>query len=177
MHAHDWIARLALAPHPEGGFYREVYRADDVIPAQALPPRFPGDRSVATSIYYLLEAGNFSAFHRIRSDEIWHFYAGGPLELHLVSEGNTRTVRLGLEADPDMAPQVVIPHGVWFAAEPCSTSEYSLVGCTVSPGFDFKDFEFGAPDLVFKGLAAVPPNLTRFFRSPPGGTAARHTIG
>lgn len=164
MHAADWIARLGLTPHPEGGFYREVYRSDESIPAGALPPRFAGERRIATSIYYLLEAGDFSAFHRIRSDEIWHFYAGGPLALHLISEEKLTTTYLGLSSDYPTAPQVVIPHGVWFAAEPCAGSTYSLVGCTVSPGFDFNDFELGSPEEVLRGVTAAPALLHRFFR-------------
>lgn len=135
-----WISKLALQPHPEGGHYKEVYRSDESIVSHALPDRFFGDRSCATSIYYLLRIGEISKFHRIKSDEIWHFYDGFPMEiLRIDTKGKLHKNRIGIHSRNDSFPQLIVPAGDWFAAQ--STGEYSLVGCTVSPGFDFNDFE------------------------------------
>jgi predicted cupin superfamily sugar epimerase len=136
-----WIENLKLLPHPEGGYYKEVYRAVEAIPHVALPPRFTGARSFATSIYYLLEQGDFSAFHRIRSDETWHFYAGGSLEIITLHQAQHASISLGSNICEGEHLQVTIPAGVWFAARPKKNTSYALVGCSVSPGFDFADFE------------------------------------
>jgi predicted cupin superfamily sugar epimerase len=143
MHAAEtWIKRLNLRPHPEGGFFRETYRAAESVAADQLPPRFGGARSFSTAIYFLLGAGHFSAFHRIKADEIWHFYAGGPLDLYVIQpDGQLITQRLGLNVEHGELPQRVIPANHWFAARPAPASPYTLVGCTVAPGFDFADFE------------------------------------
>lgn len=142
MTAEQLIDHLHLQPHPEGGFYKEVYRSEGVIQASCLQPAFEGRRHYATSIYYLLQQGDFSAFHRIKSDEIWHFYAGGNLTLHLLDQaGNYRQYTLGNTITNDARFQVVMPAGVWFAAEPEAGTAFTLAGCTVSPGFDFRDFE------------------------------------
>jgi predicted cupin superfamily sugar epimerase len=135
-----WIENLQLLPHPEGGYYREVYRASDVIPHDALPARFSGARSLATSIYYLLERGDFSAFHRIHSDETWHLYAGSGLEVVMLEQGTQRSITLGPNVSQGEHLQFTVPAGVWFASRLTPTSSYALVGCTVSPGFDFADF-------------------------------------
>lgn len=146
--AQDWIEQLQLAPHPEGGFFREVYRSAESIPHAALPNRFCGGRAFATSIYYLLQSGDFSAFHRIHSDETWHFYAGGPLEIvTLLGTGAVSTI-LGTNVQRGEQLQYTVPSGVWFGARPCTGTRYSLLGCTVSPGFDFADFEMGDPELL-----------------------------
>jgi hypothetical protein len=144
-----WISHLALSPHPEGGYYREVYRAAESIPKEALPPRYSAARSFSTSIYYLLEAGDFSGFHRIKSDELWHFYGGDPLELHIVAGSEYQKVLIGRDLHAGHSLQYVVPHGAWFASRPARGSVYSLLGCTVSPGFDFVDFEMGTPAAVF----------------------------
>lgn len=144
MHASAriWIDRLALQPHPEGGWFREVYRAGDMLPAAALPPRFRGDRACATAIYFLIESGEFSAFHRIRSDELWHFYAGGGLRVHTLDpSGSHDVLRLGRDPEAGELPMAVVRAGLWFAAECAETDSWALVGCTVAPGFDFEDFE------------------------------------
>ena len=145
MTAADYIKHLNLAPHPEGGYYRETYRATENIPNASLPPRFGptnGDRSFATAIYFLLPAGEYSAFHRIKSDEGWHFYAGGPIFIHVI-EPTGRYTRLPL--GPNLAEgetfQAVVPAGAWFASEPAPETAFALVGCTVAPGFDFADFQ------------------------------------
>jgi uncharacterized protein len=139
-----WIAKLHLQPHPEGGYFREIYRSDEVIAQSALPSRFKGDRSFSTSIYFLLENEQFSAFHRINSEEIWHFYKGNSITLYIISEeGNLSTVVLGDDIDKGETLQVIIPRNCWFAAGLNQQNTFCLVGCTVAPGFDFHDFELG----------------------------------
>ncbi len=136
------IEKYKLEPHPEGGYYRSTYRASLVLPPHALPLTFGGERPVSSAIYFLLEAGDFSAFHRIKSDECWHFYQGDPLWIHcLDDQGQYRRYTLGAGQEPDQHYQLVVSAGTWFASEPASGSAYSFVGCTVSPGFDFADFE------------------------------------
>jgi predicted cupin superfamily sugar epimerase len=138
-----WVKNLQLAPHPEGGFFREVHRSTELIPHSALAPHFSGARTFATSIYYLLESRDFSAFHRILSDETWHFYAGGPLEVVMLVSDTFTVVTLGSDLERGQHLQFTVPKGTWFASRPCLETHYSLLGCTVSPGFDFADFELG----------------------------------
>ena len=139
--AQHFIKCLNLQLHPEGGWYRETYRAAETIPAAALPERFPGDRQFSTAIYYLLEEGDFSAIHRIKSDECWHWYAGGTLYIHVIEPGgNYYRVSLGCEMEKGELFQFVVPALAWFASEPAPQSDFVLTGCTVSPGFDFSDF-------------------------------------
>ena len=163
--AAEWVKLLELAPHPEGGYYREVYRSVEVIPAEALPPRFGAPRNCCTSIYYLLERGNFSAFHRMRQDEIWHAYDGGAVRIHLLSEGREyESVVLGHAAGEAYELQAVVRGGCWFAAEPVAEADFALVGCTVSPGFDFADFELAdRAELTqaFPGQEELIQRLTR----------------
>lgn len=138
-----WIEKYNLQPHPEGGFYAETYRSAEQISATALPDRFTGDRSHATAIYFLLRSTDFSGFHRIKSDEMWHFYAGQALEIFVISpvSGALEVIRLGADPENGEAFQAVVPAGSWFGSRPALDSLYSLVGCTVAPGFDFQDFE------------------------------------
>lgn len=164
MSASYWVSHLRLTSHPEGGFFREVYRSSERVASASLPERFPGARDFATSIYYLLEAGDFSAFHRIKSDETWHFYAGGPLELHMVQRASHSVVILGNRPDRGELLQYTVPHGVWFASRPLAGTSYSLLGCTVSPGFDFEDFEMGAPDQVLSERRDLVGSLSSLFR-------------
>ncbi len=140
--AREWIDHLALTRHPEGGWYRETYRSRETIARTHLPARFDGDRAFATTIYYLLESGDFSALHRIRQDEGWHFYDGSPLTLHLIAaDGSYSTHRLGRDLALGQEPQATVPAGWFFAATVDEAESFSLVGCTVAPGFDFADFE------------------------------------
>jgi predicted cupin superfamily sugar epimerase len=143
QHAQRLIARLALEKHPEGGYYRETYRSEESIPAKNLPERFSGgERSFSTAIYFLLADEDYSALHRIKSDEVWHFYAGGPLLIHeLDQSGRYSRHRLGGECREDVTFQVVLKAGCWFGATLEKPDTFALVGCTVSPGFDFRDFE------------------------------------
>jgi len=162
--ASHWISALSLTPHPEGGFYKETYRASDIIPAGSFGDRFNGPRNAATGIYYLLESGDFSAFHRIRSDEMWHFYAGGTLDLHILHEGRHQLVRMGKGVHAGEVLQYVVPAGAWFAATPTAGVPYSLLGCTVSPGFDFADFEMAASSELAHQFPDVADIISRFSR-------------
>ena len=131
------IEALDLAPHPEGGFFREIYRSV----SRVRPADGRNDRDAATTIYFLLVGGTHSRWHRVRSDEVWHLYEGGPLELFTAppAADEVRRVVLG-EAVQSDGPVHVVPAGWWQAARPLG--EYVLVGCTVAPGFVFEDFSF-----------------------------------
>jgi predicted cupin superfamily sugar epimerase len=136
------IQKFDLQPHPEGGWFCQTYRSSESITASSLPPRFEGDRVFATAIYFLLEKGNFSAFHRIKSDECWHFYSGDPLEIFIIDpNGSLEIIALGNDFEKGQKFQHVVPATYWFASRPAKDSGYSFVGCTVSPGFEFDDFE------------------------------------
>lgn len=147
--AQYWIQHLNLIPHKEGGYFREVYRSNEQILANSLPERFTDDRVFSTAIYFLLEKGDFSTFHKIKSDEIWHFYDGDPVNIHIIDDnGFLTTTKLGLSAENNILPQATITANQWFAAE--TIGEFSLVGCTVSPGFDFNDFEIAERNSLVK---------------------------
>jgi hypothetical protein len=138
-----WIDVLGLVAHPEGGYFRETYRAQDVIAAEALPARFGGPRPASTAIYFLLRGSQHSALHRLRADEVWHHYAGSSLTLHQIrSDGRLTEVCLGRPGTGGV-PQVAVPAGCWFGATVDDPRSYALVGCTVSPGFTMEDFELG----------------------------------
>lgn len=149
----DLIRRLRLEPHPEGGYYRETYRSPGVIPHAALPPAFGGARAYATAIYFLLEAGGFSAFHRLQSDECWHFYQGVGLDIYVLEPtGGLTIIRLGADGQHGDVFQAVVPAGRWFASRPAQPEGYALVGCTVAPGFDFADFEMAAAETLIQAF-------------------------
>lgn len=154
------VTRLGLAPHPEGGFFRETFRAPLVL--GGLPHGAP--RSASTAIYFLLPAGAFSAFHRVRSDEAWHHYDGDPLALHVIGgDGAYSVIRLGRDLSSGEAPQAIVPANAWQAAEPLG-GRFSLCGCTVAPGFDFADFELAdraALSARFPQLAEIVWRFTR----------------
>ena len=144
MNPEELIAHFALAPHPEGGFYRRTYCSSGTIPQAALSSGFAGPRPFGTAILFLLREGDYSRLHRIRQDEIWHFYLGGPLRLALLGpDGAAREVMLGQKPLDGQHLQYAVPAGFWFGATPCPGSGFSLVGCTVSPGFDFADLKLG----------------------------------
>lgn len=142
--AEYWIEKLELEPHPEGGFFREVFRSTGKITKESLPAKFSGDRVYYTSIYFLLKGENFSAFHRIKSDEIWHFYNGASVRIHVLNaEGKYLEVKLGRDLENGELPQIMVAGGDWFGAEVTDKNSYALVGCNVAPGFEFEDFELG----------------------------------
>ncbi len=160
MEAVHWIEKLGLLPHPEGGFYKEVYRSKDSIESEGLPERFAEKRDISTAIYYLLQAGDFSAFHRIKSDEIWHHYEGGLLEIVVIApSGEFEKYLLGKEGNA--LPMLIVPHNCWFAARPYGSCKYVLAGCTVAPGFDFLDFEMAE----FQQLADKFPNQIELIKT------------
>ncbi len=140
----DWIRALDLRPHPEGGFFREIYRSGDRIARAGLPTRYQGDRSLSTSIYFLLLSSQVSRLHRLRSDEIWHFYEGSPVVIHTLGQGGAyAAISLGRDIAAGPVFQAVIRKGCWFGAEVAAPDSFALVGCTISPGFEFDDFELG----------------------------------
>jgi predicted cupin superfamily sugar epimerase len=138
-----WIDQLKLRAHPEGGFYRETYRSEEIIPQNALPNRFEGTRNFSTAIYFLLRSQDRSAFHKIKSDELWHYYAGSSLTIYTFIQNTLATHTLGPEIENGHALQITIPANCWFGAKVNESKSYVLAGCTVAPGFDFKDFEMG----------------------------------
>ncbi len=140
----ELVAALGLVPHPEGGFYAETYRSPESVRAEHLPARFGGDRPFATAIYFLLKSGHPSHLHRLHADELWHFHEGSPVAIHILDPGGEhRTIRLGPAIGEGETFQAAIPAGCWFGAEVLVPNSYTLVGCTVAPGFDFADFEMG----------------------------------
>lgn len=135
LSARDIIAALDLKPHPEGGHYRQTWKADAAA----------GERAAGTAIYFLLAAGQVSHWHRVDSAEVWHFYRGAPLELSLSADGRSIEKHiLGPDFETGQAPQIIVPSHVWQAAK--SLGAWTLVGCTVSPGFEFSKFKLAAPD-------------------------------
>jgi uncharacterized protein len=163
-----WIKKLELTRHAEGGSYREVYRSALTVSQKCLPVFFQGDRNVSTSIYFLLEGSEFSAFHRIASDECWHFYFGDPLIIYEIGHsGNLSIHRLGSDPEKGEVFQTMVKAGSWFASAPAEDSGYALVGCTVSPGFDFAEFELADR----AALSAQYPNHGELIGrlSRPGG--------
>lgn len=144
------VEALGLQPHPEGGHYAEIWRADEEMPAASLPARYGAARNFGTAIYYLLGPDDRSAMHRITSDEIFHFYLGDPVEqLQLFPDGSHQVVEIGPDLAAGQRPQVVVPRGVWQGARVKPGGRFALMGTTVAPGFDFADFEMmGETDLT-----------------------------
>lgn len=159
--AQHWIQTLALTRHPEGGWFRETFRTSETLTAAALPGRFGGPRAFSTSILYLLDAGERSHFHRLRSDEVWWHHGGGGVRLHLLAPEGVRRLEVGVES-----PQAVVPHGTWFAAEPIAGAAFALVGCSVSPGFEFEDFELASRTALLAEYPAHRELVMRFTRTP-----------
>ncbi len=176
--AEELVQMLCLVKHPEGGWFRETYRSEEIALANVLPGRFGGDRSFCTAIYFLLQSDDISAMHRIKSDEMWHFYGGAPLTVHTITpEGKYGFLKLGSNISAGETYQCVVPSGYWFGAE-VSGEGYALVGCTVSPGFDFADFEMGGRDDLLKQFpehSNIIRRLTR--RLDATGGFDTHTSG
>jgi predicted cupin superfamily sugar epimerase len=162
--AHDWIERLELLRHPEGGWYRELYRSNDRVRSpvgasdDSVPPR---ERAAITSIYFLLEAPDVSRLHRIDSDELWYWHAGDELRLEvLLPNGHHETHRLG----PEASLQLAVPKGSWFGAELATGRGWVLVGCAVAPGFEFAGFELATRSQL---LAQFPEHIEFISRLTP----------
>ncbi|MFM0038541.1 cupin domain-containing protein [Paraburkholderia strydomiana] len=143
----ELIRRFDLKPHPEGGFFNETYRSAQRVIRDGGSTQ---NRSASTAIYYLLCDGAHSTWHRIRSDEVWHFYAGEPLNVHVLdASGTLVTHKLGNAlTHRDAVFQAVVPAGLWFAAECADPATFALVGCTVAPGFEFSEFEIADMDAL-----------------------------
>lgn len=157
-----WIRNLQLQPHPEGGFYKEIYASGEEILVDGLPTGMKGTRRLATSIYFLLRDKDISTFHQLKSDEIWYFHHGMPLDVYMIDPGGHAEVKtLGVEDGQQL--QIVIPAGTIFGARVKGSEGYSLVGCMVTPGFDFDDFKmFSKEELVqmFPGMEQFISRLT-----------------
>ena len=146
-----WIRKLRLAPHPEGGCFRETYRSAEAIRRSGLPARYAGRRAFSTAILFLLKSGDRSCFHRLKSDELWHFHAGDACTIHVISrDGRYSRTQLGPAAGKGECFQAVVPAGEWFGATVAPGGAYALMGCTTAPGFDFADFEMAERGALLK---------------------------
>ena len=153
---------LGLKPLPtEGGFYAESYRSNEKLRGTCLPERYPDERCLSTAIYFLLTAEAFSALHRLSSDEIYHFYLGDPVETLLLQEdGAGEVVTIGTDLHRGMRPQVVVPRGTWQGSRLNDGGTFALLGTTVSPGFEFADFELAKREF----LLAKYPSFSEMIR-------------
>jgi len=150
MNATYWITKLNLLPHPEGGYYKETYRCKEEVNSN----KFEGSRNISTAIYFLLDGINRSHFHRIKSDELWFFHEGSTLEVLLLKETGLETILLGKNPDKGESLQAIVPAGCWFGARLKEGKDYTLVSCTVAPGFDFRDFELANKNELKKAFPA-----------------------
>lgn len=139
------IKQLQLQKHPEGGFYRETYRCNDILTTNRNKAR-----NVSTAIYYLLENADKSHFHRIQSDELWFFHQGEAVEIIMLVDGQSTSILLGNNLERGAIPQAIIPANTWFAARLKHPAGYALVSCTVAPGFDFADFELAGKESLLQ---------------------------
>lgn len=156
------IERLGLRPHPEGGYFAETYRSEETVPGSALPSRYGGPKHLSTAIYYLLTPDTFSEMHRLRSDEVFHFYLGDPVEmLHLYPDGSCSVITIGRDIEAGEVPQVVAPRGAWQGCRVKPGGEYALLGTTVAPAFDYEDYEQGRRD----DLISRYPDCTGLLRA------------
>lgn len=161
--ASDWINKLDLRKHPEGGWYRELFRSGKNIPSSVLP-EYKAERCFYTSIYYLLEENDFSSFHCLRSDEIWYHHCGGSVEIYTLNKksGLQKFLLGGNKKEAQL--QVLIPAGCWFAAQVVPCGEYALTGCLVSPGFEFEDFLMEKAETLLKVFPGQEKIIRRFCR-------------
>jgi predicted cupin superfamily sugar epimerase len=153
--ARTWIDTLELRRHPEGGWFRETYRAKELVSPDGLPPRFGGNRAFSTAVYYLLEGEDCSVLHRLKQDEVFHFYDGSALTVHVIDPaGKYSALKVGRNPTAGELPQAVVQAGCVFGATVSNPRSYSLVGCTVAPGFDFADFEMPGRDELCRQFPA-----------------------
>jgi predicted cupin superfamily sugar epimerase len=172
MTAEQLIALLGLEPLPrEGGWFRETYRSDLELPAGALAPRYPAARAAGTAIYYLLTPDSFSALHRLRGDEVFHFYLGDPVEMLQLDpqDGAGRVIVLGNDLLAGQQPQVVVPRGVWQGSRLRPGGTFALLGTTLAPGFDFADYQDADPDALAAAFPAFAEAIRRL--SPKRGSS------
>ena len=162
--AEYWINHLQLLPHPEGGFYKETYRSHESIEKSDLPSRFGGNRNFSTAIYFLLRSEDKSVFHRIKSDELWHFHSGSVLLIYVLTPNGVEILKLGDDLEDGQSLQVTVPANCWFGAKVSLPNTYVLSTCTVAPGFDFNDFELADRKTLLKNFPnqrALITDLTR----------------
>ncbi len=146
-----YIDKLKLTPHPEGGYYREIYRSGEFIHIEGLPDRYKNKRAFSTSIYFLIEGRQISKFHRLKSDETWHFYDGCSIKIYILDENkNLNEIIIGKDLSEGNLFQFTIKKNNWFAAELIEKDSFALIGCSVSPGFDFEDFELAERNYLIK---------------------------
>lgn len=149
--ARYYINKLELKKHPEGGYYREIYRSAEMFLID--PPKKNLKRNVSTSIYFMLEGTQKSKFHRLKSDELWHFYDGSSIKIYVIDEkGILDEITLGRKTEDGEVFQTVIKKNNWFASEVINKKSFALIGCTVSPGFDFSDFELADRDYLLENF-------------------------
>ncbi len=161
--AQYYISKLQLAPHPEGGYFKEIYRSSEIYEEEYLPERYSGKRNFATSIYFMLAGNDVSNFHCLKSDEIWHFYDGSSIVIYLLNKmEGLKKITLGKNLINDEVYQTTIKRGDWFAAELKDKNSFSLIGCTVSPGFDFKDFELAKRNFLSELFPGYESLIKRF---------------
>jgi uncharacterized protein len=158
---------LNLEPHPcEGGWFIQTWRSDEVIPRGALPERYPADRHAGTCIYYLLEPDTFSEMHRLASDEIFHFYYGDPIEmLQITPDGITKRFVLGSDLAAGQHVQLIVPKNTWQGSRLIAGGSVALIGCSVSPGFDYDDYETGTKNVLQDFAGEYPELLASLTRS------------
>jgi uncharacterized protein len=157
------IESLNLNAHPEGGFFREIYRSDETLSNKTLPVRYTSQRTFSTSIYYMLVENQISHFHCLKSDETWHYYTGSQVIIHcLEPDGTYNQIKIGCQFENSIFPQFTIKKGTWFAAEIEDKNSYSLIGCTVAPGFEYDDFELGNRNSLFEQFPNHKELITRF---------------
>jgi uncharacterized protein len=137
-----WVSKLGLTPHPEGGYYKETYKSEEYISDKELSVNYEGTRMLYTSIYFLLTSDDVSHFHRLKSDELWYYHGGSSLSIHVIDEtGKYQEIKLGMNLDGGEVPQVLVKKNSIFGSSVTEEDSFSLVGCMVSPGFEFQDFE------------------------------------
>jgi uncharacterized protein len=162
--AQKYIKQLQLKKHPEGGYYKEVYRSGEIILPEHLPKRYKSSRNFSTSIYFLLEGKQFSSFHFLKSDELWHFYDGSSVLLYIITKNGELSVKkLGRSKDSEL--QLTIEKQNWFAAELEDKKSFAIFGCTVSPGFEFDDFILGKRNDLLKKFPQHSTLIKRLTKS------------
>ncbi|MBI9073538.1 MAG: cupin domain-containing protein [Melioribacteraceae bacterium] len=163
MDSKDIIKKLELTPHPEGGYYKEVYRSNNN--TKLIINTLPVNRSLATSIYFLLEKDQFSSFHKLKSDELWYHHTGSYVRIHVIDKkGNYFHKDIGTDLEKNIEPQFIIEAESWFAAELTDKNSYSLLGCMVTPGFDFADFELAEKEKLTEQFPQHNEIIAKFTR-------------
>ncbi len=149
--AEYWIEHLNLTKHPEGGYFKECFRSIEFIKQSHLPDRYTEKHCFLTSIYFLLKGKDISAFHRLKSDEIWYYHDGSPLTAYMIDKkGKLSIEKLGCDMDKGEKPQIMFTQEVWFGAKVDNINQYTLMGCSVAPGFEFSDFEMAEKEKLIK---------------------------